>query len=221
MEAQYKFIKFENVRMGFPVRGGINWVLKDINLHVNYGDKIGILGKNGSGKSTLIKIIGGVLKPTRGKITRTMKVSWPIAFQGGFQSSLTGFDNFRFICRIYDVPWKEKIEFVKEFSELGKYFYEPLKTYSSGMRARLAFALSLAVDFECYLIDEVTAVGDKRFHEKCRLELFEAKKNRSFFIVSHQAKQIEQFCNRFFVLFRGKLIEFSDFENAWKFYSSQ
>ena len=218
---QEKYIKLENIKKAFRVRGGVNWVLKGINLTVNYGDKIGILGRNGSGKSTLIKIIGGVLKPTDGKVIRKMRVSWPLAFTGGFQGSLTGFDNLRFICRIYGVNWEEKVDFVEKFAELGKYFYEPVKTYSSGMRARLAFALSLAIDFDCYLIDEVTAVGDQRFQKKSRELLFEGKKEKSFILVSHQPKQIKQFCNRFFVLSNGKLIEFEDFDSAWKFYSLQ
>ena len=214
-----KYLRLENVRKSFRIKGGINRVLRGINLFIKYGDKVGILGRNGSGKSTLVKIIGGVLRPTSGRVVRKMKVSWPIAFQGGFQGSLTGFDNLRFICRIYNVPWEEKVEFVKEFTELGKYFYEPVKTYSAGMRARLAFALSIAIDFDCYLIDEVAVVGDKRFHDKCRTELFEGKKDRSFVIVSHQPSYIKNYCNRFFVLFGGKTIEFPTFEEAWKFYS--
>ena len=215
-----RYLRLENVRKSFRIRGGVNRVLRGINLFMRYGDKVGILGRNGSGKSTLVKIIGGVLKPTYGKVVRKMKVSWPIAFQGGFQGSLTGFDNLRFICRIYNVPWEENVEFVKEFTELGKYFYEPVKTYSAGMRARLAFALSIAIDFDCYLIDEVAVVGDKRFHDKCRIELFEGKKDRSFVIVSHQPSYIKNYCNRFFVLFEGKTIEFPTFEEAWRFYSS-
>ncbi len=215
-----KYLKLENIKKNFRIRGGINRVLRGVNLEIRYGDRIGILGRNGSGKTTLVKIIGGVMKPTEGKVIRRMKVSWPIAFQGGFQGSLTGFDNLRFICRVYGVPWKDKVEFVKEFSELGRYFYEPVKTYSAGMRARLAFALSIAIDFECYLIDEVAVVGDRRFQEKCKEELFEKRKDRSFVIVSHQPSHIKNFCNRFFVLFEGRTVEFPTFEEAWKFYSS-
>lgn len=219
--SEVKYLELIDVRKSFKIRRGINNVLKGINLEVRYGDKVGVLGRNGSGKSTLVKIIGGVLKPTGGKVVRKMRVSWPIAFQGGFQGSLTGFDNLRFICRVYGVPWEDRVPFVKEFTELGRYFYEPVKTYSAGMKARLAFALSIAIDFDCYLIDEVAVVGDKRFHEKCNVELFEGKKDRSFVIVSHQPSYIKNFCNRFFVLSNGKLIEFQDFENAWEFYQSQ
>jgi len=216
-----KYVGLYGVKKGFPLGRSINMVLRGINLTIRYGDKVGILGRNGSGKSTLIKIIGGVLYPDEGTLIRKMKVSWPIAFAGGFQGSLTGFDNLRFICRIYGVSWEDKIDFVKEFSELGRYFYEPIKTYSSGMRARLAFALSIAIDFDCYLIDEVAVVGDSRFHKKCKTELFEGKKEKSFVIVSHQPSYIKEFCNRFFVLFKGKLLEFDSFDSAWKFYSTQ
>ncbi len=215
-----KFIRLENISMSYPVRGGIHQVLKDINLQINYGDKIGILGRNGSGKTTLIKIIGGVLKPIEGNVIRKMRVSWPIAFQGGFQGSLTGFDNLRFICRTYGVQWEDKVRFIKDFAELGKYLYEPAKTYSSGMRARLAFAISLSIEFDCYLIDEVLAVGDSRFRKRCEEELFIKRKDRSFIIVSHQPAGIQKYANRFFVLQNGELLEFDKFRKAWVFYSN-
>jgi len=216
-----KFVRLEGVSKIYPLRGGVKYALKNINLTINYGDKLGILGRNGSGKSTLIRIISGATKPTTGKIIKNMKVSWPLAFQGGFQGSLTGLDNLKFICRIYGVDWREKIDYVKSFADLGKYFYEPVKTYSSGMRARLAFALSLAIDFDCYLIDEIVVVGDQRFHQKSREELFEKRRDKSFVFVSHQPSFIKEYCNRFFVLTEGVLIEFDNFQSAWDFYSRQ
>ncbi len=216
-----KSVKLEGVNKAFPIRGGVKYALRNVNLTINYGDKLGILGRNGSGKSTLIRIISGATKPTTGKVIKKMKVSWPIALQGGFQGSLTGLDNLKFICRIYGVDWKEKLEYVKSFADLGKYFYEPVKTYSAGMRARLAFALSLAIDFDCYLIDEVVAVGDQRFRQKSVEELFVKRKDKSFVLVSHQPSYIEKYCNKFFVLTEGVLIEFKDFQSAWDFYSRQ
>ena len=216
-----KFVQLEGVSKVYPIRGEVKHALKNINLTINYGDKIGILGRNGSGKSTLIRIISGATKPTTGKIIKKMKVSWPLAFQGGFQGSLTGLDNLKFICRIYGVDWREKVDYVKSFADLGKYFYEPVKTYSSGMRARLAFALSLAIDFDCYLIDEVVAVGDQRFHQKSREELFEKRRDKSFVLVSHQPSYIKEYCNRLFVLTEGVLMEFENFQSAWDFYSRQ
>jgi len=216
-----KYLRLENVSKVFPIRGGLKYALRNINLKINYGDRIGILGRNGSGKSTLIRIIGGATKPTTGKVERRMRVSWPIAFQGGFQGSLTGLDNLKFICRIYGVDWKEKLEMVKDFAELGRYFYEPVKTYSSGMRARLAFALSIAIDFDCYLIDEVVAVGDQRFQNRSKEELFVKRGDRSFVLVSHQPRYIKEFCNRFFVITDGILTEFESFQSAWEYYSKQ
>ena len=216
-----KYLRLENVSKVFPIRGGLKYALRNINLKINYGDRIGILGRNGSGKSTLIRIIGGATKPTTGRVGRKMRVSWPIAFQGGFQGTLTGLDNLKFICRIYGVDWKEKLEMVKDFAELGRYFYEPVKTYSSGMRARLAFALSIAIDFDCYLIDEVVAVGDQRFQNRSKEELFVKRGDRSFVLVSHQPSYIKEFCNRFFVLTDGILTEFESFQSAWEYYSKQ
>lgn len=202
-------------------RKGGKVVLDNVNFRINYGDKVGILGLNGAGKSTLIKIIASVIPPDKGQIIKNMSVSWPIAFSGGFQGSLTGFDNLRFICRIYGVNWEDKVEKVQEIADLGHYFYEPVKSYSSGMRARLAFALSAVVEFDCYLIDEVVAVGDQRFQLRCLGELFEKRAERSYVIVSHHPNYIKNYCNRFCVLYNGKIIEFEDFEYAWNFYSSQ
>jgi capsular polysaccharide transport system ATP-binding protein len=149
-----------------------------------------------------------------------MNISWPLAFGGAFQGSLTGLDNLRFICRVYGVPHADKIGFVDEFAELGKYLREPVKTYSAGMRARLAFAISMAVDFDCFLIDEVITVGDARFHEKCDYELFTKRADRSFVIVSHEVHNIRDHCDRAFVLFGGRLLEFPDTNDAINFYQN-
>lgn len=202
----------------YPTRHGEVTVLNHINLQVERGEKVGILGRNGSGKSTLIRLLSGAEHPTSGTVTRTMSVSWPLAFSGGFQGTLTGLDNLRFICRIYNVPVEEKISFVQEFSELGRYLYEPIKTYSSGMRARLAFAVSMAVEFDCFLIDEITAVGDSRFHEKCHVELFEKRRDRSMIVVSHQPDFIQNHCDRAVVLLTGKLYSFDHVHDALAFY---
>jgi capsular polysaccharide transport system ATP-binding protein len=149
-----------------------------------------------------------------------MSVSWPLAFAGGFQGSLTGLDNLKFICRLYGVNAREQIEFVEEFTELGKYFREPIKHYSSGMRARLAFAISMAIEFDCFLIDEVIAVGDSRFHEKCRRELFERRADRALVLVSHDSRLIKEHCSRAAVLDHGLLHNFSDLEQAFQTYET-
>ena len=179
----------------YRVHKGVRRVLDHINLDVRPGQKLGILGRNGAGKSTLIKLIGGVELPTSGRIERTMSVSWPLAFSGAFQGSLSGLDNLRFICRIYGLDYETTRRFVDDFAELGPQLREPVKTYSSGMRARLAFSLSIAIEFECYLIDEVIMVGDARFYERCKTELFDKRGDRALILVSHDMNFIRDVCD--------------------------
>lgn len=189
-------------------------ILDKVNLVVNEGDKLGILGRNGAGKSTLIKLIGGVEQPSHGRILKGMTVSWPLAFGGAFQGSLSGHDNLRFVCRVYDLDYKETLEYVEGFAQLGRQFYDPVKTYSSGMHARLAFALSLAIEFDCYLIDEVIMVGDARFAQRCEDELFGKRSDRTLIIVSHSMDFIRNACNRSVVLHDKKVHECSSVEEG-------
>jgi capsular polysaccharide transport system ATP-binding protein len=214
-------IAIANVFKRYPTRSGEITVLNDVSLNIFPGEKIGILGRNGAGKSTMIRLISGAERPTSGSILRHMSVSWPLAFGGAFQGTLTGLDNLRFICRIHNVIADDKVAFVQEFSELGRYLYEPVKSYSSGMRARLAFAISMVVEFDCFLIDEIVAVGDARFNEKCNLELFEKRRDRAMIIVSHQAHYIREHCTRAAVLDKGELLSFSDVEEALAVYAEQ
>jgi capsular polysaccharide transport system ATP-binding protein len=212
-------IKIESVTKRYPVRTGSVTVLKDVSFTVHPGEKVGILGRNGAGKSTLIRLISGAELPSSGRITRSMSVSWPLAFGGAFQNALTGLDNLRFICRTYDVSYEDKVAFVRDFAELGQYLREPLHTYSAGMRARLAFALSMAVEFDCFLIDEVIAVGDLRFAEKCNDELFGKRGDRSLIIASHVDYSIRQHCDTAAVLHEGRLHRFNNVDAAFSFYA--
>lgn len=212
-------IRVENVTKIYPVRGGSRIVLDNINFSLKKGEKIGILGRNGAGKSTLIRLLGGVELPTSGEIIRDMTLSWPLAFGGAFQGSLTGVDNIRFICRIYGVEYDRVYDFVESFAELGKYLQEPVKVYSSGMRARLAFALSLAIDFDCYLIDEVLSVGDANFHKKSHEELFVKRADKSMIIVSHELHNIKEFCSKAALLNKGKLQVYEDLDEAMAIYN--
>ena len=214
-------IVIDNVVKRYHTRKGTHTVLDGISLRINPGEKVGILGRNGAGKSTLIRLISGAERPSSGSITRSMSVSWPLAFGGAFQGSLTGLDNLRFICRVYGTSTEDKIPFVHEFSELGKYLREPVKTYSAGMRARLAFAISMVVEFDCFLIDEIIAVGDSRFHEKCRHELHEKRRDRAMIIVSHQADEIRAHCDTILVLNQGRIEKFSNIDLAYDYYSNQ
>ena len=214
-------IVLENVTKAYDTRHGSHRVLNEINLSIGKGEKVGILGRNGAGKSTLIRLISGAELPNGGRIHRGMTISWPLAFTGGFQGSLTGLDNLRFICRVYGTEIEPTIPYVEEFSELGAYLREPVKTYSAGMRARLAFALSMAIEFDCYLIDEVLAVGDNRFHEKCERELFERRKDRAMIIVSHMPEQIRDHCDTIFVLGEGRIEKFDNIDRAYEYYAEK
>lgn len=212
-------ISLHQIVKRYRTRSGPVTVLDGIDLTIQRGEKLGILGRNGSGKSTLIRLISGAEQPTAGHIERRMSVSWPLALGGAFQGSLTGVDNFNFICRVYGVDAESRADFIAKFSELGRYLREPVKTYSSGMRARLAFAISMAIEFECFLIDEVIAVGDARFHERCQTELFEKRGDRAMIIVSHNPQNIRKHCTRAAVLHQGHLTEFRDTNSAYSVYS--
>lgn len=213
-------ISVKNVSKRYRTNSGWKTVLKDINFELKKGEKIGILGRNGAGKSTLIRLMSGVEPPTTGEIDRQMSISWPLAFSGAFQGSLTGMDNLRFVSRIYGADFNYVKSFTEEFSELGEYLYEPVKSYSSGMKARLAFALSLSIEFDCYLIDEVIAVGDARFAAKCKQELFEKRKDRSLILVSHSPAAIKEYCDSAMVLKEGIMHKFDTIDEAYHFYNS-
>lgn len=211
-------IELQGVGKSYPTRGGTHQVLRDVGLTIRPGQKLGILGRNGAGKSTLIRLLSGAERPTSGQVRRSMSVSWPLAFGGAFQGSLSGLDNLRFICRIHDVDHSQKVDYVEDFAELGKFMREPVKNYSAGMRARLAFAISMAVEFDCFLIDEIIAVGDARFHAKCQAELFEKRADRAYVIVSHDPNNIRWHCQSAAVLHEGSLRHFDDREAAYRYY---
>ncbi len=214
-------ILVDGVSKSYATRSGARTVLNNINLKFEKGERIGILGRNGSGKSTLIRLISGADRPTSGHVVRQMSVSWPLAFQGAFQLYLTGLDNFRFICRVYGVDPVPLVPFVEDFSELGSYLREPVHRYSSGMFARLSFAISMAVEFDCFLIDEVIAVGDSRFQAKCNTELFEKRGDRAMLLVSHNPELIRHYCTRAAVLDAGNLINFPSVDEAYNHYQTQ
>lgn len=213
-------ISIENVSKSYHTRLGPRTVLDNINLRLDRGRNIGILGRNGAGKSTLIRLLSGAERPTSGRIHRGMSVSWPLAFTGAFQTHLTGLDNLKFVCRVYGVDWKPLVPFVEEFTELGLYFREPVMHYSVGMTMRLAFALSMAIEFDCFLIDEGLSVGDSRFGDRCHVELFQKRKDRSFILVSHDPNIIKLYCERACVLHQGHLLDFDSVDEAYAFYES-
>jgi capsular polysaccharide transport system ATP-binding protein len=213
-------IVFDNVTKVYPTRSGVHHVLNNVSFEVARGQAVGIMGRNGAGKSTLTKLIGGCERPTSGRIERTMSVSWPLGLAGGFQYSLTGADNVRFIARIYGFSTDSLLEFVDDFAELGKYLRMPVKTYSSGMRARLTFAISLALEFDCYLVDEITAVGDFRFQQRCEQALYERRERGTLIMVTHAVQTLRTFCNRGAVLHDGQLTFYDDIDEVIAVYQA-
>jgi capsular polysaccharide transport system ATP-binding protein len=211
-------LALEHVSKEYETRKGRHRVLRDVSFTLERGGNLGVLGRNGSGKSTMIRIISGAERPTSGRIRRGMRVSWPLAFAGAFQAHLTGLDNLKFICRVYGVDYKPLVPFIEDFTELGLFLREPVMHYSNGMATRLAFALSMAIEFDCFLIDEAMIVGDARFHERCHYELFQKRKDRAYIIVSHEPSVIRTHCENAVVLYEGKLHTFANVDKAYEFY---
>lgn len=194
-------------------------VLRDVSITFRPGVNMGILGLNGQGKSTLIRIISGSERPDSGTVTRKGRVSWPIGFAGGFNGSLTGRENLRFTSRIYGADIQEVTEFVEGFTELGPYMDMPVKTYSSGMRSKLAFGLSMSIGFDFYLIDEAWSVGDSSFLAKAE-KLFEARKaHATLVVVSHNVATIRKNCDSAAVLHDGLLTVYDKLNDALRVYT--
>ena len=211
-------IRLEDVTKAYRTGAGDHVVLDRLNVEFESGVSVGILGNNGAGKSTLLRILGGAEQPDAGRVVRSGRVSWPIGFSGGFNGSLTGEENCRFVARIYGAEVDEVVEYARGFADIGKYFSEPIRTYSSGMRARLAFGLSMAIDFDTYLVDEVTAVGDRSFQDRCREAFNERRERSSVIIVSHQISTIKQYADRYALLRRGRLEIFDDIVEVERIY---
>lgn len=207
-------LSVENLTKTYGKPGKSRPVFQHLNFQVGRSGRLALLGRNGQGKSTLIKILGGVLPPTEGRVDWKMKTSWPIGFGGGFQGSLSGLDNVRFLSRLYGRDYQELLTRVDGFAELGSKMKMPVKHYSSGMRARLAFGLSLAIEFDCYLIDELVSVGDARFQAKCNMELFQHRADRAFIMASHDMGLIKEHCDRALVIEGGQARIFDDIEEA-------
>jgi capsular polysaccharide transport system ATP-binding protein len=205
-----------DVHKSYPMNVGRKHVLRGVSGTFRKGERVGILGRNGTGKSTLVRILGGVEAPTRGIIRRSMSVSWPIGMAAGFQPALSGANNARFIGRIYGKVPQETVDFVESFAELGEYLNMPVSTYSAGMRSRLGLAISLAVDFDCFLVDEALAVGDTKFGRA-----FAARLQRAgLIIVTHQPSMVRQLCTRAAVLDQGTLTFYEDIDEALATYNS-
>jgi capsular polysaccharide transport system ATP-binding protein len=208
-------ITLDGVSKSYPTaQGGRRIVLDNVSAAFPDGSNVGILGGNGAGKSTLIRLLAGSEMPDRGRIRRSSRVSFPLGYGGTFHGSLSGRENVSFIARIYGANLRETIDYVIEFTELDIYFDMPVNTYSAGMRARLAFGTCLAIDFDIYLIDEVTEIGDDRFRRKCALAFRERMRRSDIILVTHNSRTIRQYCDRGAILADGELRFYEDIAGA-------
>jgi len=207
-------IELHRIHKTYQTTMGPHVVLRDVSIRFSPTESVGIFGRNGAGKSTLLRIIGGAEHPTSGTVVRTSRVSWPIGFTGGLHGSLTGEENCRFVARIYAQPIDRVVEETRAFADIGNYFFMPVRTYSSGMRARLAFGLSMSIDFDIYLVDEITAVGDKPFRKKCAEVLAERRQRTGLILVSHDLGMLRTHCTRGALLDGGTLRVFDTLEEA-------
>lgn len=207
-------IRFDEVSKTYHLHGRRKTIARKLSLTIPSGARVGLLGRNGAGKSTLMRMISGTLSPSSGRIITKGTISWPVGFAGSFHPDLSGAQNIRFIARIYRLDPGDLIHFVEDFAQLGPHLYLPLRSYSSGMRSRLAFGLSMGVPFDTYLIDEVTSVGDAAFQRRSREVLLQRTQSAGAVVVSHAMGMIRQLCSSGAVLENGKLEWFDDIEEA-------
>ena len=213
-------LRFRNVSKSYAIPGGRRHVLRNLTIDFPRYRNVAIVGRNGAGKSTFLRMISGILRPDKGTIERNGRVSWPLGFAGGFHPALTGRQNARFIARVYGADTDEMVTFVEDFSELGAFLDMPFQTYSTGMRARLAFGVSMAADFDWYLVDEITAVGDKTFRNKCKHVFNEKLSKSQMLMVSHSDATLREYCNAGLLLNDGHAWYFDDVEETLLAYQS-
>ena len=212
-------IKLDRVFKFYRTAGVLKIVLDHVSTRFESGYSYGLMGVNGAGKSTTMRLIAGTELPNSGRVKRDVRVSWPLGFAGGFHPQMTGRENVKFVARIYGADVRKTLDFVEDFSEIGDYMEVPVRTYSSGMMARLSFGLSMAIDFECYLIDEITAVGDARFQARCVETFAERRKRADIIMVSHSMQTIKDYCDRGGVLVDGQIMMFANLDIAIETYN--
>ncbi len=211
-------IRFHNVSKHFRTQQHRKTILDRVSIEFLPGYSYGILGVNGAGKSTTMRMIAGTMLPNGGRIWKNLRVSWPLGFSGGFHPAMTGRENLNFVARAYGEDVRRVASFVEDFAELGDYINAPVRTYSSGMGARLAFGLSMAIEFDCYLVDEITAVGDARFQKKCRDAFEKRRKNADIIMISHGMNTIKSYCDKGMLLVDGRLVVFDKVDEAIEAY---
>jgi capsular polysaccharide transport system ATP-binding protein len=201
-------IKANSISKIYNIKGKKKVVFRDLSLELPRGGRLALLGPNGAGKSTLLRVLCGIELPNQGQVIRSSSISWPIGLSTGFIPNLTARENIKFVCRLFNnnrAQTKQRTDFVRDFAEVGDYFEMPMATFSSGMRSRVAFGLSIAFDFDFYIIDEVMAVGDARFKQKCRQALNARAQGRGIIMVSHSMNDLRNFCNQGIYLNNGVL----------------
>lgn len=216
-------IRLEKITKTYRTKAGVHTVFRDLDLEISTGKGVAFLGRNGAGKTTLVNIIGGADSADRGQIVTDATISWPVGLAGGFQPSLSARDNVKFVARLYGdkQDMQRIVNYVRDFADIGEYFDMPIRTYSSGMRSRVSFGLSMAFDFDYYLIDEVTSVGDPQFRNKCDAALEEKRANGAgFIVVSHTMDIVRRFCSSAVVLANDSARHYSDLEEAIRVYQS-
>ena len=215
--------ELRNVTKSYLTPKGRRYVFRNLSLSIPPGKNIGLIGRNGAGKSTLMRLLGAADIPDSGSVVTDKSISWPVGLAGGFQGSMTGRENIKFVCRVYGAmgdDMRDKIRYVQEFAEIGDWIDEPIKTYSSGMRSRVAFGLSMAFDFDYYLIDEVMSVGDAQFKRKCA-DVFQEKLQQSkVVLVTHNMNEVKKICDIVLLVRNGEIQVYEDVAEGIKAYNA-
>lgn len=210
-------IELRGVTKSYRTNRGKKVVFRDLSLIIPGGKNVALIGRNGAGKSTLMRLLGGLDTPDSGRIVTDQRISWPVGLSGGFQGSLTGRQNAKFVCRVFGADgddMRKKVSYVQDFAEIGEYFDQPVKTYSSGMKARVAFGLSLAFDFDYYLVDEAMSVGDAHFREKAAQAFKDRVDRAKIILVTHGMGQVRKLCDYVLLVNGGKVHEYEDVEEG-------
>lgn len=207
-------IRLENLTKSYFLKGVEKKVARNINFEFPTGKSVALIGRNGAGKSSLLNMLSGVMDPDGGRIIHSGTVSWPVGFKGSFHRDLSGAQNVRFVGRVYGVDTDELVHFVEDFAELGQHFHLPFRSYSAGMRSRLAFGLSMGIHFDTYLVDEVTSVGDATFRKKCNLVFKERRKTSGAIVVSHSVPTLKNLCDSGALLDDGHLTYYPKLADA-------
>ncbi|ABV95799.1 ATPase (plasmid) [Dinoroseobacter shibae DFL 12 = DSM 16493] len=207
-------IRFENLTKRFVVKGYVKTVMENVSLTIPSKTSVALLGRNGAGKSTLLKMIAGTVDPTSGEILSSGTISWPVGFAGSFHPDMTGAQNTKFLARVYGIDTQALTDFVEDFAELGDHFRQPFRSYSSGMKSRLAFGISMGIKFDTYLVDEVTAVGDAAFKKKASAMFQDRMADAGAVFVSHSMGHVREMCDVGIVIENGQLTYHEDIHEA-------